>query len=139
MHMHQMSFIYRAYSQILMQAMLDYFPQLLNTATTSPLAAAVAAFLSTSPSMKKLDSIRDAAFQEVLPGKARVPATILAEVRLTLWMSSPVILPSTACIRDFRMPVHIKSKHEGFRKPLISVFILERVECPLKSHFRCLL
>ena len=65
-----------------MQAMLEYFPQLLSSATSSPLAAAVAAFLSTSPSMKKLESIRDAAFREVLPGKARQPGSILAEVSL---------------------------------------------------------
>ena len=65
-----------------MQAMLQHFPSLLDSATASPLAAAVAAFLSTSPSMKKLDSIREAAFREVLPDLARKPHTILAEVRL---------------------------------------------------------
>ena len=64
-----------------MQAMLEYFPSLLDAATASPLAAAVAAFLHTSPSMKKLDSIRDAAFSEVLPETARQPHNILAEVR----------------------------------------------------------
>lgn len=70
----------RAYAQILMQAMLQHFPSLLGSAAASPLAAAVAAFLGTSPSMKKLESIREAAFQEVLPGKARQPQNIIVKV-----------------------------------------------------------
>jgi hypothetical protein len=71
----------RAYSQILVQAMLDHFPLLLGP-SCSPELRALAAYFHTCPSMRKLENIKAAAFREVLPGSARVPSRILSEVHL---------------------------------------------------------
>jgi len=72
----------RAYSQILVHAMLEHFPVLLGPCC-SPELRALAAYFDTCPSMRKLDNIKAAAFREVLPGSARVPSRILSEVRLS--------------------------------------------------------
>ena len=69
----------RAFSQVLLQAILGRYPELW-TSEASPQLHAVAAFLASNPSLRKLHKIRELALQELSPETALTPHRLFAKV-----------------------------------------------------------